>query len=148
MPVVRRSSAHATERPIFAPRVFQVSSAEQPAAPPALPSVNRAERSSTGGACEQQAHDSIVAQSGQRCAILAAREAMAKRRTSNRELIDTGRNKMFAKRDAARPSRRAPGPRAWLKSPCARCEGYTGIDRPTVLMQTRRAIRPVSPALP
>lgn len=100
MPVVRRSSADATERAIFAPRVFQVSSAEQPAAPPALPSVHREERSSTAGACERQAHELIVAQSRQGCAILARGGPTGKRRTSKRELVDTGGNKMFAKRDA------------------------------------------------
>lgn len=99
-PMVRRSSAQATERPVLAPLVFEVWSAEEPAASAALPSVYREKRSSTSGACERQAHDSIVAQSRQGCGILEGRGAMSRRGTSKRGLIDTGRNKAFAKRDA------------------------------------------------
>ena len=67
MPMVRGSGAHATDRPVLAPLFFEVWPAEQPAAHAALPSVHREERSSTRGACERQAHHSIVAQSGQGC---------------------------------------------------------------------------------
>ena len=75
MPMVRGSGAHATDRPILAPLFLKVSSAEQPAAHAALPSVHREERSSTRGACERQAHDLIVAQSGQGCALLREESA-------------------------------------------------------------------------
>ena len=70
MPMVRGSGAHATDRPILAPLFLKVSSGEQPAAHAALPSVHREERPSTRGACERQAHDLIVAQSSQGCALL------------------------------------------------------------------------------
>lgn len=98
--MVRGSGAHATDRPVLAPRFFEVWPAEQPAANAALSSVHREERSSTRGACERQAHHSIVAQSGQGCALL--REETDGSGTSGPELIDTGRNEMFAKSEAQR----------------------------------------------
>jgi hypothetical protein len=98
--MVGGSGAHATDRPVLAPLSFEVWSAEQPAANAALSSVHREERSSTRGACERQAHHSIVAQSA-KVARYCGRRPMAKPGTSRPELIDTGRNKRFAKRDAS-----------------------------------------------
>ena len=83
---------------------FEVWSAEQPTADAARPSVHREERSSICGACERQAHDLIIAQSGQGWALLRE-ETQGQTWDVEAGTDRTGRNKIFAKRDASGGSR-------------------------------------------
>jgi hypothetical protein len=139
--MVRGSGAHATDRPVLAPLFFEVWSAEQPAANAALPSVHREERSSTRGACERQAHDSIVAQSGNSTRYCGRK----KRRTSKRELIDTVREQDVRKAEPARivkdmddVGRSLTAERASRSFEPLREEGTMGCSAP---LSQRRALR-------